>query len=399
MKKTHGFTLIELLAVITILAIVALVLIPVVMKIIKDSNKGAFKDSVYGVIKAGEFYYEKNLLKSSESADEVFFSFPEAEGLDLKGTRPTSGSMKINKEGKIELAVTNGKYCATKKLDEEDITITERVKDCIIPIVIKELELEKTSIQMNVQEEYKLDIKIEPSNATNKRLKIASQDESIVKIEDYKIIGMNIGTTKVTIETTDGSKIKREIMVTVKQILTSTNNCINSTAICATGTKVNVMVNDKENHNFFVIKDTGTELELIMDKNIGGPIQWITEEDYIAAGGKKWDVWGFDKGPLTALNALETRTQNWTNVPLITYDIDAPPILTRKNVRAKMVPLSEVESVKKFGTKTGNGYWTLTRYGTRIYFFINNDGNSSYDYGSASYIGVRPIIIIPKNLS
>ncbi len=97
---TLGFTLIELLAVIIILSIIALITIPVIMNIIEKTKKSAFKDSVYGIIKAGELYYTNKLLEPNGVTEDFSFSFPEADGLDIKGTKPTSGSMKINKKRK-----------------------------------------------------------------------------------------------------------------------------------------------------------------------------------------------------------------------------------------------------------------------------------------------------------
>ena len=44
-KNKRGFTLIELLAVIVILAIIALIAVPVIMNIISESRKSAFKDT------------------------------------------------------------------------------------------------------------------------------------------------------------------------------------------------------------------------------------------------------------------------------------------------------------------------------------------------------------------
>ena len=56
-KRTKGFTLIELLAVIVILAIIALIAVPVILNIIDKANERTFKDSVYGVLNAAEYYY------------------------------------------------------------------------------------------------------------------------------------------------------------------------------------------------------------------------------------------------------------------------------------------------------------------------------------------------------
>lgn len=52
--KRQGFTLIELLAVIVIMAIIALIATPLILNVIDKANQGAFKDSIYGIMKAAE---------------------------------------------------------------------------------------------------------------------------------------------------------------------------------------------------------------------------------------------------------------------------------------------------------------------------------------------------------
>lgn len=58
-----GFTLIELLAVIVILAIIALIATPLVLNVIEESKKGAFKNSAYGIVKSAELTHAQNILK------------------------------------------------------------------------------------------------------------------------------------------------------------------------------------------------------------------------------------------------------------------------------------------------------------------------------------------------
>ena len=102
MKSNKGFTLIELLAVIVILAIIALIAVPVVMNIISKANKSAFKDSAYGLLKAGESYYTSELLEDAEGiTEDVTFTFPNnIEGLEFQGSKPTGGTMTVRKDGK-----------------------------------------------------------------------------------------------------------------------------------------------------------------------------------------------------------------------------------------------------------------------------------------------------------
>ena len=139
--KRKGFTLIELLAVIVILAIIALIAVPTVMNIINNAQKSAFKDSAYGIIKAGEMYYTNKMMDPDGMTEDKEFTFPDAIGLELKGSKPTNGIMTVTKEGKIGLAVHNGKYCVTKGFNTDEITISENVANCSFVVVYKETEL------------------------------------------------------------------------------------------------------------------------------------------------------------------------------------------------------------------------------------------------------------------
>ena len=134
MKKKNGFTLIELLAVIVILAIIALIAVPVVMNIINKANKSAFKDSAYGLLKAGETYFTSELLKDAQGiTEDKVFTFPnDIEGLEFQGSKPTGGSMTVRKDGKVSMAISNGKYCVTKGFDDEDVIIKEDDGTCVL---------------------------------------------------------------------------------------------------------------------------------------------------------------------------------------------------------------------------------------------------------------------------
>ncbi len=357
MKRSRGFTLIELLAVIIILSIIALITVPVIMNIIERANKSAFKDSAYGIIKAGELHYADKLLEPSGMTSDITFTFPDAKGLDIKGSRPKSGNMKVTKEGKIELAISNGKYCARKSINDNDVTIDENIDNC-----------------------------------------------SLIK-------GPN-------------------------PIITTNNSCLTE-GICENGTKLNVKVNEKENYDFYVIKDDGNELTLIMNKNLGPTVAWISKEDYIAAGGTESD-YGYtgnnNKGPLTALKQLEELTSDWTNIPAYNYTLedDRPSKMIelfesleimyqpikRTNVRARLPMLTDIENIVDWETAkiptylyenlvepTVDGqhraYWlsTATTGPSDCSFVV--DYEAGIHAGIVSYsvsIGSRPVIKISKSL-
>ena len=118
-KKKKAFTLIELLAVIVILAIIALIATPIIGKLVDRARKEAFKESAVGVIRAGENYMGKYILKNHADP-----SFPIVfvcngtectngeEALDIAGKVPKSGSIILENHKSIKAEyLSDGKYC------------------------------------------------------------------------------------------------------------------------------------------------------------------------------------------------------------------------------------------------------------------------------------------------
>ena len=210
-------------------------------------------------------------------------------------------------------------------------------------------------------------------------------------------------------------------------IITSTATCItNANETCSedaikAGIAVNVKVNDKEEaKTFYVVKDdatTGT-LTLIMDRNVDEEtVAWISEKDY--GCGEAGDYCSTnEKGPLTALNYLESKTSSWTNIPAKTYtlaDDQGQYTIERTNARARM--LTHDEAIDLLGCVEydvgcpawlyGNlsnppyGFWlssAVAGYAGNAWF-VDYDGFVLDDsvYSGGGY-GVRPVIEISKSV-
>lgn len=133
-----GFTLIELLAVIVILAILTLIATPIVVQTIEDSKIGAFRNSVYGIIASAENVHAKQMIKTGKSieiiytyTDGVEVSNPSGFNLDYKGMKPSSGTIIIDKNGSVALALHNGTYCAEKEYENTEVTISKKsIEEC-----------------------------------------------------------------------------------------------------------------------------------------------------------------------------------------------------------------------------------------------------------------------------
>jgi len=131
MKKEKGFTLVELIAVIILLGIIALIAIPTVNELLKEARMSAFEDTAYGLVRAGTLYYQKQELKD-EVTSNITFTFPEASGLEVSGKKPSSGTMIVDIDGNVQLAVSNGRYCARKGFKDSEITLDTDIDNCTI---------------------------------------------------------------------------------------------------------------------------------------------------------------------------------------------------------------------------------------------------------------------------
>lgn len=373
--KNKAFTLIEVLAVIVILAIIVLIAVPAVTNIINNASKSAFKTSAYGLLKAGELYYQNEL---SEKEENKVFIFPnDIEGLKIKGSKPKSGAMIIDKDGKISLAISNGKYCIIKELENEDVQISEEVKNCRLPDVVKIITLTDLAVK-----------------------------HSFTRVD---------GTNPIEVSEVD--------------------DCVTS-GICEVGTAFAIKVNDTEIYKFYVLSDTGKEVTLIMDRNLYNAedlisrshnVLWVNAIDY---GGTTVTN---DKGPLTALKFLKERTSSWTNIPSHTYTLEndddgsmgsntynsiskseTTEESVVENVRARLPRKEELvaagctissgscklwlyENLNTTGDSNAKGYWTSTTHSSTSYnaWIVGNKGNLEASMLIKSS-GIRPVITLSK---
>lgn len=206
-------------------------------------------------------------------------------------------------------------------------------------------------------------------------------------------------------------------------MITSENSCIHNQELCDSGTEVTIQVNNSTSYPFYVIKDTGSELVLILDRNLGSNVAWMSQEDYIAAGGTLEDYGTYgnnDKGPLSALNELETVTSEWENILPYTYTLnddgggnEYSPI-TKTNVRARMLTYTEAlelfelndsmlpnflkENLSDSTPSEFSAYWLSTAdagYNT-VRSVVYMGTLTSFNPILNNRIGIRPVIELVK---
>lgn len=139
MKNKKGFTLVELIAVIVLLALIALLITPKISETLKKQKLEIFRDSVEGIVdtvkkdavsNAGistgmSSYRSYTFNENSLQLDAADYESPD-EKIMLSGSIENgTGNIIITNVSDISLAITNGKYCATKTATERDITVVE----------------------------------------------------------------------------------------------------------------------------------------------------------------------------------------------------------------------------------------------------------------------------------
>lgn len=255
-----------------------------------------------------------------------------------------------------------------------------------------------------------VNVTFEPEGATNTKLNWVSSDESVVTVDENGVLtSVGSGTATVTVSTTDGSNISKTISVTVKNMvctngyMTSLDCCI-KTGTCTPGTEVSVAVNSSDTYNFYVIADSGNELTLIMDSNLGGAVQWYVADT-------------LSEGPVTALNELKTRTSGWDNVTdreyTIVDDTSAGYDDIKITSKARMLSYTEVDTLGLTDYLKDNLYsdenpdllpayllssayvFNMAPY-NRVYVVHNAYDSAYWVIPNAVIYGLRPVITMTK---
>ena len=125
-------------------------------------------------------------------------------------------------------------YPTEPEMKETTYTLP-RVKDT--NVYVKKIMLNKTKATVLSDKSVKLVAKVYPKNANNKKLLWTSSNKRIATVEKGVVVGLRKGTVKITVKSTDGSKLSAQCVVTVKQAVK--NIKLNKTLITGSkGTKV-----------------------------------------------------------------------------------------------------------------------------------------------------------------
>ena len=426
-----AFTLVELIGVITVIGLISILVAPTIINQIKNNQNKIDSVTERLIFSATDLYLDTKQNDYPKNSGSVYCLTLQDLVDDGKLVEPilNSNGDKISLDRVVKIDVVNNNYSySVNAICENKVAITDFI-----------LSNDKITVEKNAS--VPLNVTVIPSNSSVTAINWSSSNESIATVDNSGVItGVSEGDAIITATTTDGSNITKTIEVnvidrtisalaTTTTEVTSINECATS-GTCEPGTLFAIKVNETEIYNFYVTADDGSKLTLIMDRNLGDNVPWISAEDYAKAntdGTVCTEEACSDEGPITVISALKERTSGWTNIPEkeYTYKDDSGKnryVSFTETMRARMLKYAGIyrlgctsvdEScaswlyINLYNTgdttldsegRNKVGYWTSSAAASGV----NNAHNVSY-YGhvGTGYVfytgyGVRPVIELLK---
>ena len=151
-NKKYGFTLIELLAVIVILSVIALITTPLILNVINDAKKSAAVDSAYEYLKAVEYSGSISEITSNSGLSDGIYKVSDlADKVNVKGTKPTYGTITIEKGVAVKANLCiNGYIVSYDGNKAESISNCTETEDTTGPdIIIGKIKGTTSSLTIN----------------------------------------------------------------------------------------------------------------------------------------------------------------------------------------------------------------------------------------------------------
>lgn len=164
--KNKGFTLIELLAVVMVLGIITTIAVPSINGFLAKSKKEALFATANNLVDTAKQYYMNNVLENDESVSSISLSVTDSsnmELLDYSGKLPSSGYVLVDAAGNIGIAVSQGDYCATKELWDDEVVVSSN-SNCEITSIAQMEEINNSCFILNDDKNTIVDYKVTDTN-------------------------------------------------------------------------------------------------------------------------------------------------------------------------------------------------------------------------------------------
>lgn len=139
-----GFSLMELMLVLALISILAIITVPMILNALTSANEKAFLDTALTINKAAANYYAETAMDDSKplplivTYEDSKVTYKDGSGnqlegklLDYKGKHPTSGSVYIETDGTITMAIFDNRAskCIEKEKTDKVPEVTKTSKE------------------------------------------------------------------------------------------------------------------------------------------------------------------------------------------------------------------------------------------------------------------------------
>lgn len=196
------------------------------------TKDGEFKDTCYvrvmvladGIGIIGEHPIHHELVKGAELQLSGIVTPPNALNREIEWySEENKNIVSVDNTGKVKALIPGSSFVVAKTKDGTNLTDTCYI-DVIDSVHVTKVELEKTSMDLNVGEDNTIIGIITPSNATIKKLKFVSSDNSVVEITSTprdticNIKAKKEGTAYITVTSLDAPTVSVVCNISVKPI-------------------------------------------------------------------------------------------------------------------------------------------------------------------------------------
>lgn len=137
----------------------------------------------------------------------------------------------VNEKGKVK-AVKNGKATITATAKGSKKKASCKI---IVGTPVKKITATQSTLTLEEGKSAQINVKVEPSNASNKKLSYTSSDASVATVSATGlVVAKAAGTAKIKIAATDGSKKSATVSITVKKKATTNTNTTQATTQATT---------------------------------------------------------------------------------------------------------------------------------------------------------------------
>lgn len=270
-------------------------------------------------------------------------------------------------------------YPTEPEMEETTYTLP-KVKDT--NVYVKKIMLNKTKATVLSDKSVKLVAKVYPKNANNKKLLWTSSNKRIATVEKGVVVGLRKGTVKITVKSTDGSKLSAQCVITVKQAVKTIK--LNKTLITGRkGTKVTLKAK---------VTPTKADNRIVKWQSSNKKIATVNKKGVVTVKGKGCAVIKCTSGDGSGVYS-KCVVNNSSKAKSVKLNKKSAKVSAGKTLKLRVTVKGSCKEVlwkssnTKVATVTDNGLITAVENGKTVIFATTMDGSNKVAKCTVKVVG------------